>query len=207
LTADYRTRTGEQRDLALDDVSIRLNSQTSLSVRRAEGDTDRIQLISGEASFATASYRSLVVLASEGRTIAKDARFDVRHVEAGSSVCVTCLSGNVRVEQRADAVVVTAGQQLRYNNDRLSAIATVDPAVATAWQQGILIFRFTPLAEVVDEINRYRPGRVVLLNDELGRTPVTGRFRIDHMDEVLVRLEVAFGAKIRSFPGGLVVMS
>jgi transmembrane sensor len=209
LMADYRTKTGEQRDLALEDVSIRLNSQTSLSVHPPDRGTDQIRLITGEASFATASDHSLVVLASEGRTIAKDARFDVRHVEAdaGSSVCVTCLAGSVRVEQRSDAVVVGAGQQLRYNKDRISTIATVDPVVATAWQQGILIFRFTPLAEVVDEINRYRPGKVVLLNDKLGRTPVTGRFRIDHMDEVLMRLEVAFGAKIHSLPGGLVLMS
>jgi transmembrane sensor len=209
LTADYRTETGEQRNLAIDDVSIRLNSQTSLSVNPREGDADQVRLISGEASFATATDRSLTVLAAEGRTIAKDARFDVRHMgaNAGSSVCVTCLAGSVRVEQRADYVVVSSGQQLRYDADRLGTIAAVDPVLATAWQQGILIFRSTPLVEVVDEINRYRRGRVILLNGELGRSPVSGRFRIDHMDEIFGRLATAFGAKVRSFPSGLVILS
>ncbi len=179
-----------------------MNSQTSLSVRPSEGNTDQVRLISGEASFATITDRSLTVWAAEGRTIAQDARFNIRHLNAGagSSVWVTCLAGNVRVEQRSGHVVVSSGQQLRYDADRLGAVATVDPVVATAWQQGILVFRFTPLVEVVDEINRYRPGRVILLNDELGRSPVSGRFRIDHMDEIFGRLATAFGAQIRSFP-------
>ncbi len=209
LAADYRTETGEQRNLAIDDVSIRLNSQTSLSVRPSEGNTDQVRLISGEASFATITDRSLTVWAAEGRTIAQDARFNIRHLDAGagSAVWVTCLAGNVRVEQRSGHVMVSSGQQLRYDADRLGAVATVDPVVATAWQQGILVFRFTPLVEVVDEINRYRPGRVILLNDELGRSPVSGRFRIDHMDEIFGRLATAFGAQIRSFPGGLVFLS
>ncbi len=54
FTADYRTETGEQRDLDLDHVAIRLNTQTSLSVRPPVGDSDQVRLISGEASFAPA---------------------------------------------------------------------------------------------------------------------------------------------------------
>ncbi len=211
FTADYRTETGEQRDLALDHVAIRLNTQTSLSVRPPVGQSDRVRLISGEASFATASdsARSLIVLAAEGRTIAQNARFDVRHIGTndGSSICVVCLAGSVRVEQRASTAIIGPGQQLNYDADRLGFAVAVDPAIATAWQHGILVFRFTPLAEVVDEINRYRPGRVILLNEALGRSPVSGRFRIDHMDEIFARIGEAFGAKVRALPGGIVLLS
>ncbi len=211
ITADYRTATGEQRDLALDHVAIRLNTQTSLSIRPPVGQADQVRLISGEASFATASKsaRSLVVLAAGGRAIAQNARFDVRHIGAndGSSICVVCLAGSVRVEQHASNAIIGPGQQLSYDADVLGLAVAVDPAIATAWQHGTLIFRFTPLAEVVDEINRYRPGRVILLNDALGRSPVSGRFRIDHMDEIFARIEEAFGAKVRTLPGGIVLLS
>ncbi|MEW6436322.1 MAG: FecR domain-containing protein [Pseudomonadota bacterium] len=211
FTADYRTGTGEQRNLALDQVTIRLNTQTSLSVRPPVGQSDQIRLIAGEASFTTASNsaRSLVVLAAEGRVIAQNARFDVRHTGTndGSSICVTCLAGGVRVEQHGEIAILGPGQQLNYTNARFGSALVVDPATATAWQQGVLIFRFTPLAEVIDEINRYRPGRVILLNDALGRSPVSGRFRIDHMDEIFAQLGEAFGAKVRSLPGGIVLLS
>jgi len=156
-----------------------------------------------------APARSLIVLAAEGRTIARGARFDVRHIgsNAGPWVSVTCLDGGVRVEQRGAAAVIGPGQQLRYGADGFGAVAAVDPDIATAWQQGILIFRSTPLAEVVDELNRYRPGRIILLNEALGRSPVSGRFRLDHMADIFVRIQDAFGASIRSLPGGIVLLS
>lgn len=208
LRADYRTDTGEQRQLALPgDISVRMNTQTSIALRSAEGSADRVELIAGEASFAaqSAASRPLVVLAADGRTIASGARFDVRRM--GPAVCVTCIEGGVRVEQRSDTAAIGAGQQIRYDGSGLGSVAMADPELVTAWQRGVLIFRLTPLAEVVEEINRYRPGRVILLNGALGRKLVSGRFRIDHMDEILLRLDQAFGAKSRSLPGGIVLLS
>jgi transmembrane sensor len=208
LSADYRTGTGEQRELTFaDDISVRLNTQTSIALRSAEGEAARLELIAGEASFAASSQdrRSLVVLAANGRAIASRAKFDVRCL--GSSVCVTGLDGEIRVEQQADAVTIGPGQQVRYDGNGLGEVATVDTDATSAWQRGVLIFRDAPLATVVDEINRYRPGKVVLLNAALGRELVNGRFRIDHIDEVLGRIERVFSARIRSLPGGIVLIS
>ena len=69
LRADYRTATGEQRRVTLVDVTVQMNTQTSIAVP-AQGDSaDRIKLIAGEASFAVPlqSQRFLTVLA-EGRS-------------------------------------------------------------------------------------------------------------------------------------------
>jgi transmembrane sensor len=207
LTADYRTATGEQRQIALPgEVAVHLNTQTSIALRAIDGSAERVELIAGEASFATSmSRRPLAVLAAAGRTLASDARFDVRRV--GAAVCVTCSGGNVQIEYRTDVTAIGPGQQVRYDENGLGNVATIDPELVTAWQQGVLIFRLTPLADVVEEINRYRQGKVILLNTALGRKPVSGRFRIDHMDEILLRLDQAFGAKSRSLPGGIVLLS
>jgi transmembrane sensor len=40
----------------------------------------------------------------------------------------------------------------------------------------------------------------------LGRELVNGRFRIDHIDEVLNRIEQVFDARMRSLPGGIVLL-
>jgi transmembrane sensor len=84
---------------------------------------------------------------------------------------------------------------------------TVDPAVVSAWQQGVLVFRSDPLSRVIDEVNRYRSGRIVLVNEELGRRQVFASFRIDRIEDVVPRLQAVFGMRVRSLPGGIVLLS
>lgn len=210
LNADYRTATGEQRRIELAaDVSVQLNTQSSIAVQSADANADRIQLVAGEASFVTSAQtqRSLIVLAADGATIGSHARFDVRHNVAGrASVCVTCLDGQVRVEKGADSMTLMSGQQARYDTSGLGRAVAIDSDVVSAWQRGIIVFRAAPLVEVVEEINRYRPGKIILVNRDLGRKPVSGRFRVDQMDEILNRLEQAFNARIRTLPGGIVLL-
>lgn len=209
MSADFSTGTGEQREVSVaDGVAVRLNTQTSIAVQPAP-EEDRIELIAGEASFAARRERALVVLAAGGRTVASAARFDVRHVRDGTgmAVCVTCLEGGVGIEHRGRTAALGPGQQLRYGEAGLGRMVAIDPDIASAWQRGIVVFRSTPLAQVVEEINRYRPGRIILVNAELGRQPVSGRFRTDRMDDILLRLEQAFGATLRNLPGGIVLMS
>jgi transmembrane sensor len=206
LAADYRTSTGEQRQVKLaDTLSVELNTQTSISVPITGGET-QVTLISGEAAFTTlASDRSLLVFAGNGRTVAQQARFSVRNV--GPAVSVTCVAGEITVEQGTQSAMLGASRQLRYDGNGLGQAINVDPDEATSWQNGVLIFRYTPLSEVVSEINRYRPGRVILLNRALGPRLVNGRFRIQRIDEVLAWIEQAFGATARALPGGILLLS
>jgi len=208
LRADYRTATGEQRRFAVgDDVSVHMNTQTSLVLSASDTDSERLELVAGEASFVSAAQlpKPLVVVAASGSITMSRASFDVRRM--GPEVCVTCIDGKVSVKEGTGSASIGAGQQIRYDRNGLDSVVPVDVEIVTAWRQGVLIFRLTPLSEVVEEINRYRRGRVILLDAELARTAVSGRFRTDHMDEILVRLDQAFGIKSRALPGGVVLLS
>jgi transmembrane sensor len=206
LTADYRTATGEQREVVLSErVSVRMNTQTSLTLASSTSETRQVKLISGQAAFATASAPPLVVRAADGQAVASEARFEVRNI--GPSVCVTCLHGLVRVQQGEDVAELRPNQQIDYDSMGLRQARTVDPAEVTAWQNGLLVFRLTPLSDVVAEINRYRPGKVILMKTALESKPVAGRFKIQSMDEVLVWIEQAFGLTARTLPGGIVLLS
>lgn len=204
--ADYRTATGEQREIAMaEGMSVQLDSQTSLNV--AGGGSDGIELVSGQASFKIpdVAARSVTVMARGGKTSAVSAQFDIR--VSGPAVCVSCLANHVEVEYRGRRAMLAERQQVSYNKDGLAAILTIDPATVSAWQRGLLIFNMSPLADVIDELNRYRSGRIVLVNSDLSRLPVNGRFRIDRPDEALAQLRVAFGVRTRSLPGGIVLLS
>ncbi|MGY3590566.1 transmembrane sensor [Bradyrhizobium sp. USDA 4341] len=208
LAADYRTGTGEQRKVALSgNVSINLDTRTSIALRPDHGDTSRIELITGQASIATAPQQSrpVTVIASSGQTVATQASFDVRYL--GAEVRVTCLGGEVRVEHQGNARTVRERQQIAYDERRMSDIVAIDPAVEAAWQEGLLIFRYTPLPKVVEEVNRYRLGRIFIVNAELNAHLINGRFHIDRIDEVLLQLEQAFGVKAKTLPGGIVLLS
>ncbi len=211
MTADYRTGTGEQRDLALsDESSIRMNTRTSIARQPPQAGIDKVKLIAGEASFSTTRQgHSFLVLAADSEITASEARFDVSYLSDGdgATVCATCLQGELKVHRAGETSVVNFGQQLRYDRSGARQIRTIDPEVAAAWHQGVLIFRFTPLADVVVEVNRYRPGRIVVMNTQIGRIPVSGRFHITRLDVILTQFEQAFGARVRSLPGGVVLLS
>lgn len=206
LAADVRTGTGEQRRVALTgSASLDLNTQTSLNLHRTAPDApiDRVELVAGEAAVATTADR-VVVVAANGRAWAESARFTVRHDE--TDVCVTCIVGRVTVEQGGSSLVLAPGQQTTYSARGLAQAVTVDAAAAAGWLGGDLFFRDQPLARVVDEVNRYRPGRIVLMNETLGLRRVTARFKLDRLDVVITQLRETFGARITTLPGGVVLV-
>lgn len=207
LMADYRTATGEQRRIAVaEGVVIAMNTQTSIAVRPPVAGADRIELIAGEAAVALAPNAGpLVVIAGGARASAGNARFDVRVSDRAGSI--TCLAGEVRVLYGERAVTIADRQRVSYDDRGMGEIVVIDPDLASAWQDGVLIFRATPLAEVITELNRYRPGRIILLNSELGRNPVNGHFRIDRPEDVLAQIRLAFGARLTALPGGVVLLS
>ncbi|WP_454632796.1 FecR family protein [Bradyrhizobium cenepequi] len=212
LRADFRTGTGQQQTIRfVEAVAIDLNTQTSLAIRPATAREDCIELIAGEASFATQGRlaRSLAVFAANGKTVSDSGRFDVRYIATGdhAAVSVTCFEGQLRIEFRDDVAELRPGQRVRYDGAGLSKIGTVDLAVESEWRRGIVEFRSTPLADAVEEMNRYRPGRIILVNPDLGRRLLSGRFRIDQMERVLLQLEHTFQAKLQRLPGGIILLS
>ncbi|MES2249637.1 MAG: FecR domain-containing protein [Pseudomonadota bacterium] len=212
--ADERTATGEQRTLGFaNHVRVTLNTQTR--VRRetsGHGETTGIDLLAGEVAIDLQAMQegaspSFVVTAGAGRSGAQGAsRFQVRHLQ-GSKVCVTCIEGSVQVAHAAGHKLLQARQQTVYDATSLGGVQAIEPADLSAWRKGELVFRQTPLAQVLDEINRYRPGRVVLMADARRDSAVSGRFSIAVLDEALLQIQHSFDLRARALPGGLLILS
>ena len=204
LQADYRTGVGQQMQVALaSDVSLLLNTRSSISVRSMDGAPVGIELIDGE--IAVSANRPFLVRAGHGAISAEFSRFEVRHL--GANVCVTCMEGQVNVALAGARQTVRANQQMVYGGDAAAAMATVDAQRQSDWRQGILSFRQTALAQVIDEINRYRPGHLMLMAKSLEQRPVSGRFRIDDLDKAIAQIQRLFRLSATSLPGGIVMLS
>jgi transmembrane sensor len=205
LSADYRTGKGERRKVAVaPDVSLDLNTQTSIAVRSVRDET-QIELISGEAAAKSASSRPFVMLAGSGRITASQAAFDARCLDR--TVTVTCLDGAITVAQQDKAIRLQPTEQVTYSGDGLQPTMLADVDQVSAWQAGLLIFRDRPLASVVEEINRYRSGMIIIVSDGLKRRLVNGTLQLDRLDDVIAQVERLFGARITHLPGGVVLMN
>ena len=204
--ADFRTAAGEQREIELaSGVSVEMNTRSAIAVQTLRGETIGIDLLDGEVAVdATHRNQPFVVSAAGGRTSSIDARFELRHM--GNAICVTCIDGMVKVASGGDEVVLRAAQQVTYDSQAIQAIRSINPGDASAWRSGILSFRQTALAQVVAEINRYRPGRVVLMAKGMADKPVSGRFHIRDLDKAITQIQRLFKLDVTSLPGGLVLL-
>jgi len=205
--ADFRTATGEQRTISVASrVNVMLNTETSIRRETAGAATVGIRLLAGEAAVDVASGgAAFAVIAGAGRSEASAGRFEVRRL--ANSVCVTCIDGTVSVDHPVGRHVLRAGDQTIYDDASVGRIKRVAVADVSAWRSGMLVFRQAPLGQVLDEINRYRRGRVVLMNAALRTQPVSGSFDITLLDMAVAQLERTFGLNARALPGGLVVLS
>lgn len=206
LTSDYRTGIGERRQLALSDaISVDLNTRTSIAVRdREQGQA--VELISGETAIAIPHTvpKAFEVLAAAGQASSYRGSFNIRRRD--DVVDIACISGEVSVHCRGREVTLLAGQRIAYGPEGLGKVAGADVAALVAWRDGMLIFRNAPLASVIDEVNRYRPGRIVLMDGLLGQRQVTARFEIKRLDTVMSQISQVFKVPFKSFPGGIVLV-
>lgn len=205
LSADYRTATGEQRRVALSDVlEMELNTQTRVNVSATSQGRTVIELAEGEAEIHSGAAMADVV-AGSGRITARDARFNVRYIGGEARLC--CLSGTLRLVHAQGVFDVVANRELRYDDARVQPPVKVDPDLVSAWRQGWLVFEQQPLAQVVDELNRYRKGRLVLMNAQLGKRIVQARFSLAQVADAERLIRDAYGARVTHLPAGVVLLS
>ena len=192
MQADYLTAKGEVRMVRLIDGStVELDSSSAIRLD-FDGEQRRISLLAGSAIFDVAPMvgqetRPFVVQSAGGQTRALGTRFVVGR-EADDQAWVGVLQHSVALTQqdRAQTTVLHEGQAARYRaQDGVSGLPDFDLARATSWRRGVLVFDRQPLAKVVEELNRYRPGRVVLSNADLANREVSAVFRLDMLDQAL----------------------
>nr|WP_268801216.1 FecR domain-containing protein [Pseudomonas sp. BSw22131] len=206
LDADFRTRVGEQREVQLaTGVTLELNTETRLNQQVTAAGQQDIELLQGEIQVLVSAPTNVRVQAGGTWMAAQNARFMVRLLDGAA--CVSCLEGAVQVQLGGGQHSVRPGQTLTYRGDEVLTSGTFDPVVTAAWTHSMLVFNDMPLAEVVAEINRYRPGRLVLINSRLGQRKVQARLRLDQLDSFAALIRQSYGATCTELPGGVIIIS
>ncbi|MCY1417852.1 FecR protein [compost metagenome] len=207
LGADYASAAGEVREVTLADGSVlTLDADSAVAVRYG-AHAREVELRRGAVFFkVTPGQIPFVVTAQGGEARVLGTRFEVRLRPAGARVTVE--QGRVGVRARVDGTqqVLGAGQQVAFANGEAGAVESVDTAAQLSWREGRLSFYRAPLGEVLAELDRYYPGRILLLDQELAATRISGSFPGNDPAAVLASLKAVVGFEQDEWLGRVIIL-
>jgi transmembrane sensor len=207
LGADYVSAPGEIRTVTLADQSqVTLDADSAIAVDFSRGER-HVQLRRGAGFFSvTHTGEPFVVAAEKGQARVLGTQFEVRLQPHGAQV--TVLSGRVGVtaDKYAEQQILIAGQQVAYGEGSAQKLHSVDSEAQLAWRQGRLNYYKATLADVVQDLGRYYPGRIVLLNGELAGRRVSGSFPSEDPQAVLSSLQGVLGFEQHKVVGRLIIL-
>lgn len=206
LGADYVSAPGQVRSVTLADQSvITLDADSAIAVDFSGGER-HVEVRRGAAFFSVShTGEPFVVDANRGEARVLGTQFEVRLQPMGAQVSV--LSGRVGVTpaKGAEQQVLGADQQVAYSAGHARALQAIDAQAQLAWRQGWLNYYKAPLADVVQDLRRYYPGRILLLNDELGARRISGSFPSHDPQAVLASLQGVLGFQ-QNHLGNLIIL-
>jgi transmembrane sensor len=206
----YKTGVGEQRTIILADGStVTLNALTTVRVHLSQ-QAREITLVRGQAYFhdTDGPTRPFIVRAGKSLVRAIGTKFDVDEDEDSNKAVVTVLEGQVAVggrsfgeidsiarrdllrelarpEERAQAVLVAAGEQVTIHAQNIPAPIPANVTAVTAWMQQRLVFDHTPLSNVAEQFNLYSKRRLVIADPSLRGVALSGEYSATDLDTLI----------------------
>lgn len=216
------TAVGDHRQLALEDgSSMHLNTASAARVAFSPRHR-RVVLDRGEGFFDVAKDRSRPFEVVVGRTTVRalGTRFQVRRL-ADDRVEVTVFEGLVEVLKapaQPDAQAAPASvlrQPLRVSAGQLATEELAQVVIRNlsamaleqrlAWQKDRIVFDATPLAQAVEQVNRYAPHPLRLADPALHAVTVSGSFSTQDIPVFLRSLEKGFGLHVEQGPEAVLI--
>lgn len=201
LRADYRTATGERREVVLDDGSVlSLNTGTAVNVR-FDASHRLIELLAGEilvtSGHGAGSAAPLLVATREGLVRALGTRFAVRQQDGVSTVEVFESAVEIRPRDSAGTpLLLAAGRGVAFSRHAPDAPHAVD-AYADAWSRGQLIVDDVSLGDFLADLARYRPG-VIDCAPAVAQLRLSGVFPLADTQRILNMLPNSLPVQVRS---------
>ncbi|NVZ54458.1 FecR family protein [Pseudomonas sp. B6002] len=204
-SAEFSTRLGEHRQVALPDGSVMdLNSRSVVAVHYEKGRRG-VELKQGEAMFSVEhdTSRPFVVAAGAGQVTVTGTRFDVRRDDDQTRVVVE--AGTVKVQGRSadQSVTLTAGRGTHIDaQGQVAAAYAVNADELTAWRTGKLVFNNASLGEVAREVSRYREQPLRVSTAAVSNLRLTSVFKSSDTDALLKALPHILPVALRTLPDG-----
>ena len=187
LLADLRSPTGQWQTHTLADGSrLTLAGGSAVNVRFNAGER-HVELVRGDilVDVAKDAQRPFIVDSGQAAIRALGTRFAVRREDGATILSMLESAVSAQVPQHR-AVVVQAGQRTRITDDGVGPLTSIDAAsVQQAWRAHQLVVDDLPLADVLDELARHRPGQLHYDRAQIAGIRVAAVLPLDDTDKAL----------------------
>ncbi|WP_455911308.1 FecR family protein [Pseudomonas putida] len=204
-SAQFSTRVGEHRQVALPDGSVMdLNSRSVVAVHYEKGRRG-VEIKQGEAMFSVEhdTRRPFIVVAGAGQVTVTGTRFDVRRDDDQTRVVVEAGTVKVRGRSTDQRVTLTAGRGTHIDSQgQVAAAYAVNADELTAWRSGKLVFNNATLGELAREVSRYREQPLRVSTAAVSNLRLTSVFNARDTDALLKALPRILPVALRSLPDG-----
>ncbi|MAM72231.1 MAG: hypothetical protein CMO29_00295 [Tistrella sp.] len=207
LRADAITATGERRLVVLADGS-RVTLDTDSAIAVTVDETGRhLTLLEGRAFFEVTpdAARPFEVAAGPAKVRVTGTAFAVGFSD-DDAVMVQVRSGRVEAGAAGSSRALGAGDALRLDGTGPGIVTRPDPAQGLGWLDGRLVFVDRPLGDVLAELDRYLPGRILVTDPAIAARRVTGNYRLDDPAGSTLALAAVAGAHVTQITGRLLIL-
>ncbi|HEY0915288.1 MAG TPA: FecR domain-containing protein [Solimonas sp.] len=197
-SADYRTATGERRQVRLaDGTLLELNTASAADVRY-DAAQRLVRLRAGEVLVTTgrdAAQRPFFVETGFGRAQAIGTRFSVReHPEYSEVAVYEGLVDLVPADQGQAVLRLRAGERSRFTRQQ-AALPTAAREAETLWVRGMLVADDWRLDRLLSELGRYRSGHL-RCDPAVAALRISGAFPLDDIPRSLELIQDVLPVRI-----------
>ncbi len=193
------TQSKERKHLQMaDSSSVWINGKSSLRFPEIFSTSKREVFLEGEGFFSIKKDSKKPFIVHTGGIAVKvlGTSFNVKSFTDDNETTITLATGKIAVESAENEVIeLVPGEQLAYSKKQKTFRKTmVDANDSYAWRKGVLLFKSTPLAEIVVSLERWYGVHISITDEQLGHTLITLKQKEGSLQEVLDVL--AFSAKL-----------
>lgn len=191
LFADFTTDVGSLEEIRLEDGStITLNTDSAVDITYTP-EQRIVRLIDGEVWFDVANHkgRPFIVITDEASFTVTGTQFGVHQKDSMSAVHLLEGSLTVQTVNVNESLNLTAGYGVQVSDTQMSEVFDIDETASTAWLRGQMVFFETPLNSVINTLNRYHEGHIMVANEDLKSLVVSGVFSTQDTGNVIIALQ------------------
>lgn len=185
---------GEYLVVLEDGTKVWLNAASSLRYPvQFSGSERRVELTGGEAYFEIAKNKEkpFIVVADKMEIQAVGTAFNVNsYANADSFTITTLTNGLVKIHALGKTTPLLPGEQMSANN-LVAQVAKADTVLATAWKNGLFMFKNAALQEVMQQLARWYDLELVYAPDFKREKFFTGEIKRQvQLSKVLQMMEM-----------------
>ncbi len=202
LTAN--TDPSEKKEILLTDgTKVWLNENSRLTYPTSFDKEQRVVQLEGEAFFDVSkdASKAFIIETTSSKIKVLGTSFNVRAIKKESQTEVVVQTGKVQLSSlsNGESVLLVANEKgiHQHRTNAVQKLAEQDMN-ELAWKSQVLLFKGTPIPEVLDNLERLFDVRIVANSSSLSKCRVTGRFPNPVVDVLLKTICKDFDIRLKA---------